>query len=178
VPLVEIPVRLASRARLLGADVAAAFAPIVAAVNGTFNASHFAPSRWLGNAFKAAPNSLLPIQINIPWVVATGAKTYLVRVHPSIVAPHAIRWTACQDYALTGALWDGTIKLFRNGVQIGTTQTLVNAPEGVLPIDEALDSAATDDDTTFSVEVNPTNLKGGKISNLTVTVWCKAPHVR
>jgi fermentation-respiration switch protein FrsA (DUF1100 family) len=176
--MIEIPVRLASRARLLAADVAAAFAPLVAAINGGLGVEHFSPGRWIANAVKAAPRSYIAVTIDVPRIAATGAKTYLARVFPEHVALEAVRWTAAQDQAAIAYNWDGTVKLYRNGVQIGTTQNIVNAAVGALGINEALASAPSADDTTFSVEVNPTNLKGGSIANLKIVIWCKAPHVR
>jgi hypothetical protein len=174
--MISIPVRLASRARLLAADVAAAFAPIVAGINGGLDASHFAPGRWLANVMKATPRSYAPVQIHIMKIGATGASTYSMRVAPSVAALYAFRWKVTQDSG--SPAWDGTVKLYRNGVQIGTTRTLVGATSGTVIIDEALASAATDGDTTFAVEVNPTDLKAGIIGNLTITIECKAPHVR
>jgi hypothetical protein len=176
--MLSIPVRLASRARLLAADVAAAFAPIVALINGNLAAENYAPGAIIANAAKQSANAIVPVQIFTALTPQGATTTYRFRVMPSVAPLHAIRWTATRTHLQAGGPnFSATIKLFRDAVQKGTTQAIVDPASGAIFIDEVLDVAPTDADSEWSVEV-VVSTAGDSIPSLVFAVWFKAPHVR
>ncbi len=56
--MITLPMQLSARWRLLGAEVAAVFAPLVAEINGKLGSEHFTPRAAIPNALKAQPRGV------------------------------------------------------------------------------------------------------------------------
>jgi hypothetical protein len=172
--LLSIPVRLASRARLLAADVAAAFAPIVAAVNGGLDASNYAPGARIPNSLKSAPRSIFALEAHLTGYVAGVTYTLAIPVGVGIAEEMLLepfQW----DVMVSNHWITGTAKLYVDGVQVGTTQNYAVAGNTRVSTEAlALAPAAIG---SVHVEIVCT-ASSGATGNLHVIVWCKAPHVR
>lgn len=175
--LFTIPVRLASKAALLAADVAAAFASVVDAVNGGLNAANYAPGSWILNAHKTAPKTIGVLQFSIAqkmWLVPAGVLSY--RQKMSTLAPGTmIEWGV--TFGDRGGLVTAAfaVRLYRDGVQVGTEILHGNAS----PLVDRREVVASDPivgDSLWIVVVE--GIGDGAIPAIGVTVSVKAPHVR
>jgi hypothetical protein len=167
---IVIPVRLASRARLLAADVAAAFAALVNAINGGLSGENYAPGHAIANANKAQPRSVSVLQFVIAsvGVVAPLTKQYSQRM--SARAPGAtVEWSV--TFAPTDALPTGVIRLLRDGVQVGTDHSVAGAD-----FRETIVSPPAEGDALWTVEIAVT--VSGTIPEISVLVALASPHVR
>ena len=176
---VSIPYRLTQRFRLVAAEVAAAFAPIVAAINGGLKADAFAPWMRLKNAHKVNDEGLLAIHF-ADWIQV--GQTHRIRMPipgpgacAEPVSLEVVRWSY-RGRNDGGVNITGTVSLYRNnasGVETLVTSRAIPAT----PFNDAVSSTpAGSKDTKLAVEFACTG--GDTINDVAVTVWCKAQHVR
>jgi hypothetical protein len=168
---ITVPVRLASRARLLAADVAAAFAPLVAAINGGLSGENYAPGRAIANANKAQPRSVSVLQFviaggGVPVPVTTQYNQRMSARAPGATVEWSVTFASAPE-----ALPTGVIRLLRDGVQVGTDHSVAGAD-----FREAIVSAPVAGDALWTVEIAIT--VAGYLPDLSVLVAVKAPHVR
>jgi hypothetical protein len=177
---ISLPYRLAHRYRLVAAEVAAVFAPIVTAINGLLKADAFAPWARVKNANKVAPNGLLALHFHTGLAVGPTRRMHVPLPGPGSCAEpvtlNIVRWSfqAKNDPAIAIT---GTVSLYRN--DSSGAETLVTSR--TIPVAEWFNDAvasapAGDVDTRLSVEVTLTG--GDTLNDVAATVWLEAAHVR
>jgi hypothetical protein len=162
--LFAIPLRLAARASLVAADVAALFAPIVSAINGNIDASNYAPAARIPNALKLEPYSVFALEARYARPAVTLFPVLPIPVHSKETV--IFGW----DVIVNDGTLTADVQLLADGVQIGTTQS----PAGATGVVASETFADVSNVTRLQVSIAGA-ASGGSVH---VVVWCRNPHVR
>ncbi|HEY6015720.1 MAG TPA: hypothetical protein VIU16_02950 [Gaiellaceae bacterium] len=172
---IEIPYRIASRARFYAGNLADSFAALLAAVNGGLDARNYAPGARIPNAMKTNPRAVFALQMHLS---NFAAGTYIMRVPGPIglgaLLVEPFQWDVVLGY---GKTLTGTAKLYMDGVQRGTTKNYAD-PAGPNRISTEAIVMAPVSIAGLYVEIVVASVTGVSPGDLSAIVWCKAPHVR
>lgn len=174
---VEIPYRLAARARLYAQNIADSFQAIVDAINGGLSAANYISGVSIANANKAASRTVAEMRFVIPpreYIGAPGTQTYKQRIH-SAAPGTSIRWSVTRGDVGVNPWAVATARLYRNGVQVGTSRRL-DPGGGGADFTEVAEEGPGNPDSLWTVEVSGSGV--GWVPMLAVSVSVKTPHVR